>query len=306
MENMNRTASDVPFQQPATGAEPMNPGASGVAPRPRLQFLRVLAGQIEASGIPLDQRVLIVGGSADDERLLRQVGFKDIVNSNLPTDMDRMVADASVPGTQHIALDVEQMELPDDSFDLVFASEVLHHCRSPHHALCEMLRVCRRYVVFMEPNDSLAMAALVRMKFSFPYELPAVVAHDYRSGGLRDSQIPNFIYRWNGHEVLKTVSACIPERTFSVHAYPYWDFEVTKKDLDLRKATRLGSITSVMGAANFISLLRFAQFFLNWIRPLRGQGNKFLCCIEKSADLKPWMAHDGAEIVFNREFGQQK
>ena len=301
---MNRMASGVPVQQPATGVEPVNP--AGVAIRSRPQFLRVLASQIEASGVSLDQRVLIVGGSADDEHLLRQVGFKHIVNSNLPTDMDRMVAGESVPETQHIALDVEQIDLPDDSFDLVFASEVLHHCRSPHHAVCEMLRVSRRYVVFMEPNDSLAMAALVRMRFSFPYELPAVVAHDYRSGGLRDSQIPNFIYRWNGHEVLKTVSACIPERIFSVRAYPYWDFEVTKKDLDLRKATRLGSITSVMGAGNFIRLLRFAQFFLNWTGFLRSQGNKFLCCIEKSPDLKPWMARDGEEIVFNRAFGQQK
>jgi hypothetical protein len=145
----------------------------------------------------------------------------------------------------------------------------------------------------------------VRMRFSFPYELPAVIDHDYQSGGLRDSHIPNFIYRWNRHEVFKTVSSCIPERIFSVHANPYWDFSVNKEDLDLRKATRIGSITSVMGAGNFILLLRFAQLFLNWIPPLRGQGNKFFCCIEKTPDLKPWMAHDGEQIVFNRQYGQQ-
>jgi len=284
----------------------MNCATSVGARRSRPQLLRVLASQIEVSGITLDQRVLIVGGSADDEQLLRQVGFKHIVNSNLPTDMDRLVAGESVPETEHIALDAEQIDLPNDSFDVVFASEVLHHCGSPHRALCEMIRVSRRYVLFMEPNDSLAMNALVKMRFSFPYELPAVIAHDYRSGGLRDSQIPNFIYRWNRHEVLKTVSACIPERVFSVHAYPYWDFSLTKRDLDLREATRLGSITSAIGAGNFISLLQFAQFFLNWIPPLRSQGNKFLCYIEKSPDLKPWMAYDGDEIVFNREFGHQK
>jgi SAM-dependent methyltransferase len=284
----------------------MNCATSVGTRRSRPQLLRVLASQIEVSGITLDQRVLIVGGSADDEQLLRQVGFKHIVNSNLPTDMDRLVAGESVPETEHIALDAEQIDLPNDSFDVVFASEVLHHCGSPHRALCEMIRVSRRYVLFMEPNDSLAMNALVKMRFSFPYELPAVIAHDYRSGGLRDSQIPNFIYRWNRHEVLKTVSACIPERVFSVHAYPYWDFSLTKRDLDLREATRLGSITSAIGAGNFISLLQFAQFFLNWIPPLRSQGNKFLCYIEKSPDLKPWMAYDGDEIVFNREFGHQK
>jgi len=284
----------------------INCAAPGVVMRPRTQFLRVLASSVEAARMSLDQRVLIVGGSAQDEHILRQVGFKHIVNSNLPTDMERMAAGESDLETQHLALDAEQLELPSDSFDLVFASEVLHHCSSPHRALCEMLRVSRRYVLFMEPNDSLAMAALVRMRFSFPYELPAVIDHDYRSGGVRDSQIPNFLYRWNRHEVFKTVSSYIPERIFSLHVYPYWDFSVTEEDLDLRKATRIGSITSAIGAGNFISLLRFAQLFLNWTPPLRSQGNKFFCCIEKSPGLKPWMARDGEEIVLNRQFGHQQ
>jgi SAM-dependent methyltransferase len=272
------------------------------AARPREQLLRVMLAEIKACQIPVDQRVLIVGGSAADEALLRQVGFQDIINSNLPTDMDRMNGEEADPGTQRIALDVEQMDLPSDSYDLVFASEVLHHCSSPHHALCEMLRVSRRYVVFMEPNDSAAMNALVKMNLSFPYELPAVIYHDYQSGGLRDSNIPNFIYRWNRHEVVKSVSSCIPERVFSVRAHPYWDFSVTKEELDRRKATRIGTITSTIGAGNFIALLRVAQLLLNGIPPFRGQGNKFFCCIDKGEQLKPWMARHGEGIVYNREY----
>jgi hypothetical protein len=101
------------------------------------------------------------------------------------------------------------------------------------------------------------------------------------SGGLRDSNIPNFIYRWNRHEVVKTVSSCIPEQVFSVRADPYWDFSVTKEELDRRKATRIGNITSAIGAGNFVALLQVAQLFLNGIPPLRGQGNKFFCCIDK-------------------------
>jgi hypothetical protein len=263
-----------------------------------------MRAELEAGRIPVDQGVLIVGGSAADEQLLRQVGFQQIINSNLPTDMGRLEGEEALPDTQHLALDVEQMDLPSGSHDLVFASEVLHHCSSPHKALCEMLRVSRRYVVFMEPNDSVAMNALVKMNFSFPYELPAVIAHDYQSGGLRDSHIPNFIYRWSRHEVVKVVSSYIPERIFTVRAHPYWDFSVTKEELDRRKATRIGSITAVIGANNFIALLKFAQLVFNWIPPLRGQGNKFFCCIDKGADLKPWMARNGDEVVFNRDFAR--
>ena len=36
--------------------------------------------------------------------------------------MERLAASESASGTQHVALDAEQLDLPDDSFDLVFAS----------------------------------------------------------------------------------------------------------------------------------------------------------------------------------------
>src|SRR4029077_8154452 len=98
--------------------EPMNYMVLGVAMQPRTQFLRALASAIEASRMSLDQQVLIVGGSAEDEQALRQAGFKHIVNSNLPTDMDRLTAGEYAPETRHLALDAEQIELPDDSFDL--------------------------------------------------------------------------------------------------------------------------------------------------------------------------------------------
>lgn len=277
------------------------------APRRRTQLLRVLRAELSACQIPLDQQVLIVGGSADDEQLLRQVGFKDILNSNLATDMDRLIGqkrngEEAAPETKHLALDAEQIDLPSDSYDLVFASEVLHHCASPHKALCEMLRVARRYVIFMEPNDSAAMNALVKMNFSFPYELPAVIDHNYSSGGLRDSNIPNFIYRWNRHEVQKTVSSSIPERIFSVRAHPYWDFSTNKEELERRSATRIGVVTGLIGAGNFIGLLRAAQLILNRTPLLRAQGNKFFCSIDKGVELKPWMAREGETIVFNRGY----
>lgn len=270
--------------------------------RPRL--LGALVSEVETLHASGEERVLIVGGGIADEQLLRQAGFKHIVNSNLPSNVDLAFSGGeSVPETERIALDAEALDIASDSFDVVFASEVLHHCSSPHRALCEMLRVARRSVIFMEPNDSLFTNALVKMNFSFPYELAAVIDHDYQSGGLRDSHIPNFVYRWNRHEVVKTVSAYIPERVFSVRARPYWDFGVTREDLELRKATRIGTITSIIGTGNFIRLLHLAQFFLNSTSAFRRQGNKFFCAIEKSSALKPWMARQGDQIVFNRAFG---
>lgn len=272
----------------------------------RSRFLRVLRSHVRALSIPLDQQVLIVGGSVDDEAVLRHAGFTRIVNSNLPSDISRITNGKPGICESHATIDVEQMDLPDESFDLVFAHAVLHHCRSPHRALCEMLRVSRKYVIFLEPNDSLAMSALVRLRFSFPYELFAVADHDYRSGGVRDSAIPNFIYRWSKWEVSKTISSFLPERAFSVRTYPYWDFSMPENELAMRTETRIGSVTSVLGVRNFMSALRVLGTALNWVPVLRKQGNKFFCCVEKGRGLKSWLMRDGNTIVFNREFGRRK
>lgn len=49
-------------------------------------------------------------------------------------------------------IDAENLELPDDSYDLVYLWEVLHHLKNPGRAVQEMGRVSRRYVVVFEPN----------------------------------------------------------------------------------------------------------------------------------------------------------
>src|ERR1035437_1768982 len=96
------------------------------------------------------------------------------------------------------------MQIADGSYDLVLAHEVLHHCRSPHKALLEMLRVSRRHVIILEPNDSLLMHAFVKLRFSFPYELPAVISHNFQEGGVRNSCVPNYIFRWNERDMYRS------------------------------------------------------------------------------------------------------
>lgn len=54
-------------------------------------------------------------------------------------------------------IDAENLDLPDDSYDLVYVWEVLHHLKDPAKALREMSRVSRRYVVVFEPNRANAM-----------------------------------------------------------------------------------------------------------------------------------------------------
>ncbi len=268
----------------------------------RDQFLAVFLHHLKVCHIDTNERLLVIGGTWEDAEFLICAGFNDITLSNLQLEPEEEAHSNLGAKVKLLAIDAEQIDLPDGSFDFVFAHEVLHHCRSPHKALCEMLRVSNRRVVLLEPNDSLSMRVLTRAGFSFPYEIFSVVYHGCEAGGVRDSCVPNFIYRWNANEVRKTVSSFLAEYVFVVHAYPYWDFNVDEKELSMRKETRIHAITSIMGAKTFLVVLRTLQKALNAIPVLRRQGNKFFCCVEKTGELRPWLTTEDDKIAFNPKF----
>jgi SAM-dependent methyltransferase len=270
------------------------------SPKDRSQFILVLRKCIEKMRIDVDGTVLVVGGMQEDAEVLRRCGFHRITLSNINGVPDYNGASDELPV---VAVDAENIRLADNSYDIVFVHEVIHHCRSPHRALCEMLRVAKRRVLMMEPNDSGFMSLLTRLRLSFPFEVAAVVNNDYVRGGVRNSQIPNFIFRWNEHEVYKLACTFLAEHELRVYADPYWHFNADERMLADRKQTKIGSITGLIGAKNFLRILHDAQRILNKVPTLRGQGNKFFCCIEKSADLRAWLQleRDG-QIVFNRHF----
>lgn len=49
-------------------------------------------------------------------------------------------------------IDAESLPLKDNSYDLVYTWEVLHHVPNPQKAVSEMARVSKKYVLIFEPN----------------------------------------------------------------------------------------------------------------------------------------------------------
>jgi SAM-dependent methyltransferase len=266
----------------------------------RAGFLSVLRRYIERSAINVNDSVLIIGGTQEDADSLHACGFQRITLSNIHGVPDNPDDPNALPV---IAVDAEDIKLPDNSCDVIFFHEVIHHCRSPHRALCEMLRVAKRRVLMMEPNDSAFMRLLCRLRFSYPYEIFAVVNNEYVRGGVRNSQIPNYIFRWNAWAVHQLASAFLAEYKPRIYADPYWDFNANEKNLADRKQTKIGKITGVIGATNFLRILRALQRVLNSVPVLRRQGNKFFCSIEKNSNLQPWLKLDSdGTVIFDRRY----
>lgn len=56
------------------------------------------------------------------------------------------------PVKHRLLADAMQLPFEDNSFDLVFCWELLHHVDEPWRVIAEMARVSRRFVFFFEPN----------------------------------------------------------------------------------------------------------------------------------------------------------
>jgi SAM-dependent methyltransferase len=153
-----------------------------------------------------EHSVLVVAGGAADRDALMAAG----VRSATITNVDDRMPDEGYPPYGWSRQDAEHLDYADSSFDVCLVHQALHHCRSPHRALGEMYRVARHGIVVFEPHESLMSRLGVRLGVGQRYELAAVAANDVHRGGVQNTDVPNFVYRWTEREVYKTLAAYDP------------------------------------------------------------------------------------------------
>jgi SAM-dependent methyltransferase len=239
--------------------------------------INLLRSYSQRSAIPGDSTVLVLGAANDDVAILHGAGFHNLALSNV--------------NDSGMQLNAEDIALEDESYDLVFAHAMLHHCRSPYKALAEMLRVSRRWIVFFEPNDSLAARLAVQSGLKQPYEIGAITDNQNAHGGVMDTDVPNFIHRWTPNELRKTAMSALPERKLACYSYRYWDFNLTQHEIEVSSST-------------WGNLAKAAQRFrglMNALPPVRIQGNHFFGAVAKLG-YQPWIK-DGR---FDPEYAKSK
>ena len=159
----------------------------------RERFYRRVVGElIERGLLSPDLAVVVVGGGELDRRVLAGHGFGNVLFTNLDP-------------AQGEVEDAESLSYADGSFDFGIVSAALHHCRSPHRALLELYRVSRVGVLALEARDSRLMRLANRLGVAEEYELTVVAAEGFRRGGVANSAVPNYVYRWTEREVEKTI-----------------------------------------------------------------------------------------------------
>jgi SAM-dependent methyltransferase len=254
----------------------------------RSAFYAEVIEALQARGC-LDRQmsVLVVAGGPADAEVFTHLGFSNVTITNLSGG-----AAAVAPFTWE-RQDAENLTYATEAFDWAVVSAGLHHCRSPHRALLELYRVARCGLLALEARDSALVRTAVRLGVVDEYELTAVADNDFCAGGVADTAIPNYVYRWTEREVEKTIASAAPHAR---HQFIWFH----KLELPL-------SIFEVVGGrpmlARTMRLLQPAVRFA--VRATPQQANLFGFAVLKPRlprDLQPWVRlRDGDLVPDERE-----
>jgi SAM-dependent methyltransferase len=220
-------------------------------------YLDVLGCLIEDGTISVSDSILVVCGGPLDQEVMGIVGFTDV--TNLDTD---------------IRQDAENLTYDNRSFDVVIVHAGLHHCHSPHRALLEMYRVARKCAVAFEARDSLMMRAARRMGLTLDYELHAITPEG--TGGVANTGIPNFIYRWTERGVKNVIASYDPARSPQIKFF--YDLRIPIQRLKDSRSVALLAIASMIEPLSK-ALARIAP----------KQCNEFAFAIMKSGAVHRWI-----------------
>lgn len=251
----------------------------------------VLNKLLKAQLLDKKSKILVVCGGASEKALFKKLHFSNVVISNLD---ERMTPDQFAPFHWSYQ-DAHALTFDTSSFDWVFVSDGLHHCSLPHKALSEMYRVAIKGIIVFESRDSFIMRLANKIGLSPEYELEAVIDHGFKYGGLNNTHVPNYIYRWTERDFQKTLKSFDPTGRidFRFHyglSLPYGAAGFKKTNL---KYTIIKIASPLLKA--------FTLFF-------KKQCNLFSMIALKPSipeELWPWLSVDNEKIVFNKSYAHE-
>jgi ubiquinone/menaquinone biosynthesis C-methylase UbiE len=240
-----------------------------------------------------DSTILVCGGGSDDKKALELSGFKNVVISNISPEMAALDWSPYSYSLQN----AESLSYPDNSFDYVVIHEAIHHASSPHRVITEMYRVAKKGVMATEARDSFTMRLMIKFNFTQDYEYFGIYLNGY-TGGVNNTEIPNFIYRWTEREIEKTINSYTP---YAKHNFKY------------NYGTRFPFLLKhdKKSFLKYMMLRCIHPFFALFVILFKKQQNLFCFFIEKPkipTDLHEWIKWDEVanSPTFNKDWAKKR
>lgn len=252
-------------------------------------YRAVLEVLLNDGGIQKDAKILIVAGGSRDKEKFQGLSFVNVTVSNLDERMD----EAGFKPYQWSFQDAESLTYLDREFDYVVIHAGIHHCYSPHKAMLETYRVAKYGVLIFDARDNFITRLGTKLGFGETHELQAVYDTGFVYGGVSNTEIPNFVYRWTENEVTKTIASnnptAKPDITF------FYGLEIPFRRLSMKK----NKLFYYMVRYGYVFLFSFFYVFYKHF------GNRFAFYINKPKypdDLYPWLMIEEGKPQPNKEY----
>ena len=161
--------------------------------------------------IDKNSNFLLISGSLNEIKILNELGYINFsVTYHDKNDLNILIKEGFKLNKNLFNSDLRNLSFVDNSFDHVVTNATLHHLDQPHKAITEMYRVAKKGVLIIESNDSLLMRLACKLNFAEEFEVSSINSNK-KTGGLLDTGIPNYVYRWTEREFIKTLKSFDPK-----------------------------------------------------------------------------------------------
>jgi ubiquinone/menaquinone biosynthesis C-methylase UbiE len=163
-----------------------------------------------------NEKFLLISASIHEIQILRNLGYTNFaITYHDEKEKENLQNYGFEINKNLFKADVRNLKFENQSFEYVITNATLHHVDQPHKAITEMYRVAKKGVLIIESNDSLTMQIACKLKFAEEFEVSSIDLKN-NSGGLLDTGIPNYVYRWNEREIIKTIKSYDPSNIVNV------------------------------------------------------------------------------------------
>jgi|688.fasta_scaffold498547_2 SAM-dependent methyltransferase len=214
--------------------------------------------------LPLNSKVLVIGASINEIKIFNELNYRNVTfGIYSKAELKNIIDKNYYKNFNFIQSDCRKIKYKRASFDYCFTHATLHHIDLPHLAFSELYRVSKKGVLVIEGNDSLIMRLSSALGFCEEFEVSSI-SRD--TGGLLNTSIPNYVYRWTEREVTKLFNSFDPKKKckiFFEYSYDFFNKNVINKKFNIT-------------LLNFLRFFLYIYFFL-----FRKQGNLMSIYIDK-------------------------
>jgi ubiquinone/menaquinone biosynthesis C-methylase UbiE len=148
----------------------------------------------------LNSSILVLGAGDLDKDIFQELNYKNVKLSNINNN----------DNIKNIEIqNLHNLKINDESYDYCVAHACIHHSSKPHSALLEMYRVSKKGILIIEAADTIISRLACKIRLSEEFEISAVKKNK-TFGGVDNSSIPNFVFRWTEREIYKLFSSFEP------------------------------------------------------------------------------------------------